>query len=134
MSTFKQFSPSETVKATQIKKIYVEIWQAGNSISEVIGTKFTFFFKSSDTIKTVIKRLLSETDVGTYTTHDKLLLFSSSDLRESQPDLRESQPIQNDKKLEDIDTKFSIIKNGKTYKYIKFFFTDSFTVRRKYRK
>jgi len=127
MSTFKQFSPSETLKATQIKKIYVEIWQAGNSISEVIGTKFTFFFKSSDTIKTVIKRLLSETDVGTYTTYDKLLLFSSSDLRES-------QPIQNDKKLEDIDTKLSIIKNGKTYKYIKFFFTDSFTVRSKYRK
>jgi len=127
MSTFKQFSPSEPLKATQIKKIYVEIWQAGNSISEVIGTKFTFFFKSSDTIKTVIKRLLSETDVGTYTTYDKLLLFSSSDLRES-------QPIQNDKKLEDIDTKLSIIKNGKTYKYIKFFFTDSFTVRSKYRK
>jgi len=127
MSTFKQFSPSETLKATQIKKIYVEIWQAGNSISEVIGTKFKFFFKSSDTIKTVIERLLSETDVGRYTTYDKLLLFSSSDLRES-------QPIQNDKKLEEIDTKLSIIKNRKTYKYIKFFFTDSFTVWRKYRK
>jgi hypothetical protein len=60
-----------------------------------------FFFKSSDTIKTVIERLLSKTDVGIYTTYDKLLLFSSSDLRES-------QPIQNDKKLEEIDTKLSI--------------------------
>jgi len=127
MSTFKQFSPSETIPK-QIKKIYVEIWQAGNSISEVIDTKFEFFFKSSDTIKTVIERLLSETDVGRYTTYEKLLLFSSSDLRES-------QPIQNDKKLEEIDTKLLIIKERRQYKYIKFFFTDSFTVRRrKYRR
>jgi hypothetical protein len=87
-----------------------------------------FFFKSSDTIKTVIERLLSKTDVGIYTTYDKLLLFSSSDLRES-------QPIQNDKKLEEIDTKLSITL-GKKQKNIQIYqvFFSPITVWRKYRK